>query len=315
MGEGLFNPLKIGETSMRKKKKQEKRKIDRKEIDDLVSKIDLELERFLKEGKYKEVLLAMGNLSHYSLNNQIYILMQKQDAHACYGVKKWNALGRWIKKGERSIKIFSPIVKKAEDKNEKEKKVLLGFRLTSVFDISQTEGKEINVFAFDESKTIERKKEIILGANRLMEAIGFSISFVNKEELGEDCYGSCNHKSGEIKILKGMSDLRTISTLIHECGHALAHSFPRADFLGLSVKEKREIKEVEAESIACIVCSYLGLDTKNFNFSYIVGWASGDISKFRKNLSFIKECASKLIDSIEKELGEKRSLEKRGDSE
>ena len=293
------------------------KKITKKEMDEITKEIDKSLEEFIKEGKYKDVLISMGNLGHYSLNNQIYIIMQKPDAITTYGMKKWNALGRHIKPGEKSIKIFTPIIKKIEEKDKNDenkvntKYALTGFQRGYVFDISQTEGKEINTFRFDENKLVEDKTKILEGLRKTISDAGFSVSYASKEELGDGCYGLCNHNSHEIKILEGMSDLQEISTTVHECGHALAHSAYREDFEGLTVNEKREIKEVEAESIACIVCTYLGLDTKNFNFSYITGWANGDISKFRKNIDVISKHANTLIKGIEKEFVIEKAIEEK----
>ncbi len=293
------------------------KRITKKEMDELTKEIDKSLEEFIKEGKYKDVLISMGNLGHYSLNNQIYIIMQKPDAVTTYGMKKWNALGRHIKPGEKSIKIFTPIIKKIEEKDKDDetktntKYALTGFQRGYVFDISQTEGKEIDTFRFDETKLVEDKDKILSGLRKTIEDAGFSVSYANKEELGESCYGLCNHKAHEIKILEGMSHLQEISTTVHECGHALAHSAYRKDFEGLTISEKREIKEVEAESIACIVCTYLGLDTKNFNFSYITGWADGDISKFRKNIDVISKHANTLIKGIEKEFVIEKAIEQK----
>ena len=292
---------------MEEKKTFKSKRITKEEMDDLTKEIDSSLERFIKEGKYKDVLISMGNLGHYSLNNQIYIIMQKPDARTTYGMKKWNSLGRHVKPGEKSIRIFSPIFKKTEEKDKddetktNEKYVLTGYQRGYVFDVSQTEGKEIDAFRFDETKLVEDKDKILEGLKKTIKEAGFDIRYANKEELGEDCYGLCNHKNYEIKILEGLSDLQEISTTVHECGHALAHSAYREDFEGLTPNERREIKEVEAESIACIVCTYLGLDTQNFNFSYITGWAEGDISKFRKNIDVISKHANTLIKGIEKE--------------
>ena len=292
---------------MEEKKTFKSKRITKEEMDDLTKEIDSSLERFIKEGKYKDVLISMGNLGHYSLNNQIYIIMQKPDARTTYGMKKWNSLGRHVKPGEKSIRIFSPIFKKIEEKDKddetkiNEKYVLTGYQRGYVFDVSQTEGKEIDAFRFDETKLVEDKDKILEGLKKTIKEAGFDIRYATKEELGEDCYGLCNHKTHEIKILEGLSDLQEISTTVHECGHALAHSSYREDFEGLTPNERREIKEVEAESIACIVCTYLGLDTQNFNFSYITGWAEGDISKFRKNIDAISKYANTLIKEIEKE--------------
>jgi Zn-dependent peptidase ImmA (M78 family) len=300
------------------KKKYVPKRLSKKEMDTITGEIDLKLHDFITSGKYKEVLIAMGNLGKYSLNNQIYILIQKPEASTVHGMKKWNTMGRHVMPGEKSIRIFSPILKNVEkelkdengnpvlDKDGNSKKVKaqipVAFEQGYVFDVTQTDGPEITAFKFDESKIVENKDKILKGLSEVVKEKGFTISYATKEELGEGCYGLCNKQTKEIKILEGMSDLQEVSTTVHECGHALAHSEYRKDFEGLSPLEKREIKEVEAESIACVVCTYLGLDTQNFNFSYISGWADGDISKFKENLNVISKHSKRLIGGIEREI-------------
>ncbi len=277
------------------------KKISKEEMDELTKRIDDEFERFIKEGKYKEVLLSMGNLGKYSINNQLYIIVQCPEAKTVNGLRKWNSFGRYVRKGEKAIRIFKPIIGKneKEEGSDSEKRILKGFQTGYVFDISQTEGKEMNAFKFNEEKIISNKNEILASLRKIADTYGYKITYCDVSELDEECYGLCNHSKREIKIRSSLSDLQEVSTTIHELGHALAHSKPREDFDGLSPKEKREIKEVEAESIACIVCSYLDLDTKNFNFSYISAWAEGDIRKFRKNMDVISKFANLIIDGIE----------------
>ncbi len=271
------------------------RRISKEEMGALIKKIDQRLLEFIKQGKYKDVLLGMGNLGRYSLRNQLYILYQMPEARTVYGLRKWNSLGRNVRKGEKSLRVFSPILGKKEKEDEESVK---GFRLGHVFDISQTEGDEIRSFVVNEKGQIKDKDAIVLGMVKVADNHGYVFKRVGQESLGQDCYGLCNHSSKEIWVLETLADAQFISTFAHELGHALAHSKPRGDFEGLTQKEKRGIKEVEAESIACIVCNYLSLDTENFNFSYILGWAKGDISKFRKNIDFVGACAKTIIDEI-----------------
>ena len=314
------------ETKEKEQKKYHAKRIEKKEMEEITSKIEQKLADFIRQGKYKEVLISMGNLGKYSLNNQIYILMQMPEATTVNGMKRWNVLGRHVIPGSKSLKIFSPILRPREvelkDGNgnpildnegkpiKERKQVVVGFEQGYVFDISQTDGPALEVFRFDQSKVVENKETILKGLRGVAERNGYRISYATKEELGEGCYGLCNHSTHEIKILEGMADLQEISTTVHECGHMLAHSGYRKDFDGLTPMEKREIKEVEAESIACIVCTYLGLDTENFNFSYITSWAEGDISKFKRNLDIISSHAKTLIKGIEKEMGMLKAKEK-----
>ena len=275
-----------------------------KNIDKIIKEIDDGLVKFIKDGKYKEVLMSISNLNKYSLNNQLYILTQFPNAKTVYGIKGWNKLERHVKKSEHAIKIFCPIIKKEIEENEKKEKIV-GYRSKNVFDISQTEGKELDVFRFDQNMVIENKYEIEKSIIDYAKTIGFSVLFIDADTIEEDVYGLCDKTRKIIKVRNDLSPLQEVSTLIHECAHASAHSLYRVDFEGLTLKEKREIKEVEAESIACIVCAYLGLDTKNFNFSYITAWASGDIRKFRHNLEQIKYYAEKIIEGIENKFSER----------
>lgn len=283
----------------------------KEEIDKIIKDVDMKLEEFIKGGNYKDVLLMMGNLGKYSITNQIYVLLQKPDATTIKGIHGWNALGRVIKKGEKGIKIIAPIkgnVKKEDASNEKEEKVkvIKAYKPSYVFDISQTEGKENKTFKIDENATIEDKESIIAGLNNVIREEGYAFRYASKEELGEGCYGLCNHKKKEILLLENMPDLQEIGTFIHECAHALAHNPYKENFDGLTSLPTKDVKEVEAESISCVVCSYLGLDTKDFNFAYISGWADGDVSKFRKNIDAISRYSLKLTRSIDESLFKKR---------
>ncbi len=287
----------------------------REEIDKLLKEIDAKLEEFIRSDKFKDVLILMGNLGKYSVTNIIYILLQKPDAVTVNGMKQWNYLGRSIKPGEKAINILAPIketvLQDVLDENgnpkldeegkpiQKKKEILRGFKPAFVFDISQTKGREFQAFKMDEKTTVEDKELIMQGLTAVVAKKGFTIEYASQKTLGKGCYGLCNRKDKKILLLEGMSDIQTISTMVHECGHALAHTPYRKSFEGLTLHEKKEIKEVEAESIACVVCSYLGLDTENFNFSYISEWAEGDISKFRKNIDVIGQYATELIDGIE----------------
>ncbi len=283
------------------KKRNQSSKIGQEEMDSLTEMVDERFASFLKEGRYKDVLILMGNLSSYSLRNQLFILSQKEEATTVHGLRGWNKLGRFVKKGEKGIKILQPIRKKKEGEEEKS---CLGFRVGYVFDLSQTDGEELRAFRFDEEALVEKKEAIIYGLKGVAQKHGYRLAYASEKELGKDCYGLCDHKAKLIKVKERLGDVQEISTLAHECGHALAHASPRSDFEGLLNSEKREIKEVEAESIACIVCAYLGLETENFNFSYIASWAKGDIAKFRKNLDLVSNCAKELINSIKEGLHE-----------
>ena len=271
----------------------------KEKITSLLEEMESRFRLFLKEGHYKDVLLAMGNLSSYSFSNQLLILSQKTDATCVRGYGGWKKEGRQVKRGEKGILIFSPILKKGKEGAER---TCVGFRAGYVFDLSQTEGKDLLDFRPDESKAVAMKKEIGRGLSKVVARRGYRVFEGEREELGEGCFGLCDHRKKEIKILKGLGDLQSISTLAHECAHALAHGTERDDFAGLLPSEKRGIKEIEAESIAFVVTSFLGLDVSAFNFAYIASWSEGDLGKMKKNLEVVSRCAKELIQGIQEEM-------------
>ena len=269
----------------------------------VIKDIETKLKDFIKSGKYKDMLLIFSNISNYSLNNQILIFSQNEDASLVYTYLGWKERGRKIKKNEKGIKIIKPIIghKKENEDNTNVQNSCIGFQVGYVYDIQQTEGNDINCSKFNQEEVVKNKKEILNSLNKIANENGYEIKYTNKYKLGINCYGCCNYNKKEINILENMCDLQEISTTIHECAHMLAHSVSRMDFEGISIEEKRQIKEVEAESIACIVCSYLGLDTKDFNFAYICNWSDGEISKFKNNLEIISRYARIIINKIEEE--------------
>jgi Zn-dependent peptidase ImmA (M78 family) len=287
----------------------------KEEVKEILSQIDEKLNDYLKSGRYKDVLMMMGNLGNYSLTNQIYILLQNPEATHVAGMKGWNYLGRSVKKGEKALRIFAPIKgKKTDELTDGEGHAVLdengnkitrtydivkGFKPSYVWDISQTSGREIKPLKFGEMPSKEEHDIIMKGLTDTVKTIGFQVEYATKETLGEGCYGLCNHMEKKILLLEGMNPTQEVSTLAHECGHAFAHNPYKRDFSGLTSSERREIKEVEAESISCTLCTYLGLDTTDFNFAYIATWADGDLTKFRKNMDVISEYANKLIEGVD----------------
>lgn len=270
------------------------------EINKLIKHIDEQLVMFIKDGKYKEVLLTLGNISKYSFTNQLYIFSQMKEARTLKGIREWNKLNRTIKKGEKAIKIISPIKKYLISDDEDDEKVqkVIGYKFSYLFDISQTEGEKINNFEIDKTINVNKKDEIIKKLSTFINKKGYEIKYVSKEILGKGCFGQCRYKEKMIYLLENMSNLEEISVLIHESAHALAHCPYKEGFEGLISLPTRDIREVEAESISCIVCSYLGLDTNDYSFSYILSWASGDIKKFRNNIEVISKYAKEIINCL-----------------
>jgi hypothetical protein len=307
-------------------KPHEAKPYTKEEVDLILKQVDEKLQEFLKEGKYKDVLLMMGNLGRYSLINQIYVLLQKPDATTVNGMRQWNWLGRSVVPGQRAIKIFAPIretVTKDElDENGKPVLDADGKPVKEAHEVVRDSSPPTSsTSARPKARTRRRSSSTRRRPSRARRP---SSKASPKSRRRRDTPSPtrarrswrgrlrlCNTKKHTIQILDGMSDLQEISTTVHECGHALAHTAYRKDFAGLTPRECRKIKEVEAESIACVVCNWLGLDTENFNFSYITGWAEGDLTKFHKNMDVISSHANTIIGGIDRQFAKERSRRRR----
>lgn len=171
-----------------------------------------------------------------------------------------------------------------------------GFTTATVFDISQTEGREVPKLG------VESLTGTVEGYEKLLSALkSLSPVTVVEGDLPPGVHGAYHHAEKKITLRSGMSEAQTIKTLIHEMAHAKLHALPAEGGIVLGAHEKnRRTREVEAESIAYTVCQYLGLDTGDYSFGYITGWSSGKEQKeLRSSLECIRDTAAKLIDGIE----------------
>lgn len=291
-----------------------------------VKEITEHLEQGIKElfdsERYKEYLRVMSKFHAYSLNNTLLIAMQKPDASLVAGLSSWNNnFGRKIIKGQKGIKIIAPSPFKTTQEVEKiepdtgkpvigkdgkpvteEKEITIpSYRVVSVFDVSQTEGKELPTIAVDKlTGSVENYKDFFAALEKTSPVpVGF-------EQIAGKSHGYYNLKDKRIAIQEGMGELQTLKTAVHEIAHAKLHDIdlnapkdeqqPRID---------RYTREVQAESVAYTVCQHYGLDTSEYSFGYIAGWSSGrELPELKSSLETIRNTAVELIDTIDGHLAE-----------
>ena len=259
--------------------------------------------------RYADYLRTMSKFHDYSLNNTILIAMQ--GGNLVKGYKQWEKeFDRHVKPGEKAIKILAPspfTVKKQVEKidpdtqkpvfdkdgkpvtEEKEIKIP-AFRVVSVFDISQTEGKELPALTYELTGNVEQYKDFFAA---LEKTSPFAMGF---EALSGGVKGRCNYEEKRIIINEGMDELQNIKTAIHEIAHATLHDTA----LAMPERPDRRTREVQAESVAYAVCQHYGLDTSDYSFGYIAGWSSGkELAELKGSLETIRSTAAKLIDTID----------------
>ena len=264
--------------------------------------------------RYADYLRTMSKFHDYSLNNTILIAMQ--GGNLVKGYKQWEKeFDRHVKPGEKAIKIIAPApftVKKQVEKidpdtkkpvfdkdgkpvtEEKEIKIP-AFRVVSVFDISQTEGKELPALTYELTGNVEQYKDFFAA---LEKTSPFAMGF---EALSGSIKGRCNYEEKRILINEGMDELQNIKTAIHEIAHATLHDIDK-DALE---RPDRRTREVQAESVAYAVCQHYGLDTSDYSFGYIAGWSSGkELAELKGSLETIRSTAASLIDTIDEHFAE-----------
>ncbi len=271
-------------------------------VDDLIKQAEEQYKQFIKDGKYKDILLSMSNLNCYSITNQLLILSQYPEASCVNGMKVWNYNHRNIIKGQKAIKIIAPLIEKRKEDvldtdgnvTDTKETEIVGYKVSYMFDISQTEGRELYEFKCNENISNENFNVIKEALERVPR--NFEIEYA---ELNDSRDGYCDLTNKKIVIKDGMPYERTLTTLIHEIGHALAETRIRNEFKGLTLKEQKQIKEIEAESIALVVSNRLGLHTKDFNMAYVTTWSDGDIEKFKDNISVVRSVSYQILSSVE----------------
>jgi len=205
----------------------------------------------------------------YSWGNALLIAAQRRDATRVAGFHSWLRLGRHVRKGEHGIAILAPIVPRLRvvDGDSGDERWVAGrphaFRVTHVFDVSQTDGEDLAappVSRLEGSDPKDRYTQL--------RGVAHGLEFTVEEDyLPDGVNGDCNHALRRIRIEVRNGQSHQVKTLAHELGHAILH----ADRAGLC----REQAELEAESIAYIVCAGLGIDTSEYSFGYLAVWAGG----------------------------------------
>ncbi|HEM3649599.1 TPA: hypothetical protein U1C40_002296 [Streptococcus suis] len=275
------------------------------------------LNRHLKDGikdyldsdKYKDYLTKMSQLNNYSSRNLRLILAQQPTASQVASFKQWKeTFGRHVKKGEKALRIFVPITYIKKDENnqpilDKDGKPEIGttFRLkAAVFDVSQTDGKEMPKAVSDvkDQLTDQDYGNLYRTLMTIAKNNHVSVRFEELEESRKGYYDTANHQIVLNKV--GMNKSQLIKTFLHETAHSELHhkDHPQKDQL------TRSTAELQAESVAYVVASYYGLDTSNYSFGYLASWSQDKdtLRDLEAQLDIVQQEAKSLIERMDKEM-------------
>ena len=310
----------------------EKNKERLKEITD---SIEQGIQNLFQSDRYAQYLRTMSRFHRYSVNNTMLIFMQKPDATVVAGFNKWrDQFSRNVMRGEKGIKIIAPtpFKKKIEEEKldpdtkipmldtdgrvimeEKEIKIPM-YKVVSVFDVSQTEGKPLPTLANDLTGNV-KQYEIFMEALRRSSPVPLV-----SETMEPNTDGYFSEKDQRIAIRSGMSEVQTVSAAVHEITHSTLHNYDQAKLAAAKGDETadppkpkdRRTEEVEAESVSYAVCQYYGIQTGENSFGYIASWSKDkELPELRASLETINKTASGLISDIDQNF---REVQKEYDS-
>jgi hypothetical protein len=293
-----------------------KYKTSKEKMKEITDRLEEGIRDIFESGKYQQYLQTMSKFHRYSLNNTILISLQKPDATLVASFNKWrDQFGRNVKKGERGIRIIAPAPYKMKQSMEKidprtkkpakdaqgntiyeEKEInMQGFKVVSVFDVSQTEGDPLPELASTLEGSVNQYKRLFTA---LRKSSPVPIDFA---DLNPSTDGVFNMEKNQITIRSGMSEVQTVSAVVHEIAHAKLHSrqnMPDNNNPNSQLPDNHT-REVEAESVSFAVCSALGIETNDNSFGYIAAWSRDkELPELRASLERISKTASELIDDI-----------------
>lgn len=262
---------------------------------DRVRELQEQLERQVAElvtgEDWANMLQVASRFHRYSANNVMLIMCQMPTATRVAGFNAWKHLGRHVRKGEHGIRILAPCrYKIAETETGEDIWRLAGFTTVSVFDISQTEGAEL----------LDIRPDLLDGEAPAglwdslaaqVDAAGFTLSRCSTTEIG-GANGRTEYGSRAVKVRDDVSDAQAVKTLAHELAHILCGH--ETELFGGC----RGRLEVEAESVAYIVCHSAGLVSDGYSLPYVAGWSGGDVATVRQTAEKVVRVAGAICEAV-----------------
>ena len=283
-------------TKNKNRKTAEQRQAEAKALHE---KLANQIEALATSGEWQKFLDYAASFHDFSINNVLLITAQCPHASQVAGFRQWQAKGRQVRKGEKSIKIFGYSSKKITEKNEKtgedeEKKITI-FPILSVFDISQTDPIEGVEAPAHPARRLEGTDDAQLYARTTayLEGIGWTVT---REAIPGEANGyTTTDGTRRVVVEASVSDAQAAKTAIHEAAHVLLHAEEdHAEYIA-----HRGIKETEAESVAYVVAGIFGLDTAAYSVGYVAGWSKADAETIKATAANVLRAAHTLTEVLD----------------
>lgn len=263
-----------------------------------------QLDGLATRGDWRAYLDVAARFHQYSAGNLLLILAQRPDASQVAGYRGWQRLGRQVRKGEQGIRILAPCTYRRPDDPDddtpeppaaadrpRRTTALRGFRATSVFDITQTDGDPLpaapHIPRLDGDAPAHAWQQLA----DLVEDRGYRLERRAADRC-PDANGQTDHSTRTVRVRPDLSPAQAVKTLAHELAHILLHA-PDGGTL-----PTRRVAEVEAESVAYLTTHHLGLDSSAYTLGYVAGWSGGDTALVRTTADRVVACARSITQQL-----------------
>ncbi|CIS53703.1 PBECR4 domain-containing protein [Streptococcus pneumoniae] len=272
------------------------------------------MKNYLDSEQFKSFLDTMSKFHNYSLNNIHLLKMQNPNVSRVASFNKWKTdFDRTVKKGSKALKIWVPYQVKtsipvhqkelsfspSENETEEKAVTVTRFKLGNVFDVSQTEGKELPKAINELTGDVKDYEDLYRAAKAVSMDNQVPISF--EEIKRESTNGYYSPDENRIVISKGLKGQEQIlKTIFHEMAHADLHRGSNAQY----GDDQYRKQELQAESVAYVVANHFGFDTSSYSFGYLAIWAK-DKNGFEdmvEQLQVVQKEAKSLIDRMDAKL-------------
>lgn len=289
------------------------RKDQNEKIKELTEKLQAGIQELHDSEKYRDYLRTMAKFHHYSFNNSLLIWAQRPDATAVAGYRAWQTkFGRTVNPGAKGIMIYAPssykrtlrevvtdadgnpVLDKDGNKVTREvERTFPNFKISYCFAYEDTSGKPLPSIVSILDKDVDNFDSVMDALRKISPA---PIRF---DSVGGGANGYYDLVNREIVVKDTLPQAQKIKTAVHEVAHSILHD--KID--GLDQEATKREMEVSAESVAFVVCSWLGLDTSEYSFGYVGGWSAGkELKELQQKMEKIRTTASLIISGIDGEL-------------
>ena len=254
----------------------------------LHDRLAAQVEALVTGGDWARFLTVASRFHTYSPNNVWLMLAQRPDATRVAGYRTWQRLGRQVNRGAKGIAILAPCVYRRRPVDEADPaenpavaRVLRGFTVVHVFDESDTTGDPLPDVA----------PVLLEGDSTLWDALAAQVASAGYRLSRGECpgvNGRTNFAERTVVVAEHLSGRQADKTLCHELAHVCLHDATR-------VHADRDLAEIEAESVAFIVCNAMGIDTAAYTLPYVAGWAGGDVERLRRTAERVVTTAQAVL--------------------